>query len=178
MFHMQCMVCYGSVLREKGADMIVFTAPMVYISAITLWWFILCAQVSFLEVSHLSFVRELGMKGKEGVVQKRTGSTQRGRAGCNLCGLLDNYICARYSSDALSKLLTLLQVVWICTPVHKTTIWNDVDWLLFMPGFRWLWKWLIFMWCGSEFSCWNCRVIWWDCCKFAWSGCGCDCQAR
>ncbi|XP_021931643.1 phospholipase D1 isoform X2 [Zootermopsis nevadensis] len=53
--------------------------------------------VSFLEVSHLSFVQELGMKGKEGLVQKRTGSTQPGRAGCNFCGLLDHYICVRCS---------------------------------------------------------------------------------
>lgn len=62
--------------------------------------------VSFLEVSQLSFVRELGMKGKEGLVQKRTGSTQRGRMGCNFCGLLDNYVCDRCSylcSDLCGK---------------------------------------------------------------------------
>lgn len=53
--------------------------------------------VSFLEVSHLSFIHELGMKGKEGLVQKRTGSTQRGRPGCDFCGLMDNYVCVRCS---------------------------------------------------------------------------------
>ncbi|XP_069675319.1 phospholipase D1 isoform X1 [Periplaneta americana] len=53
--------------------------------------------VSFLEVSQLSFVGGLGMKGKEGLVQKRTGSTQPGRAGCNFCGLLDHFICVRCS---------------------------------------------------------------------------------
>jgi phospholipase D1/2 len=47
------------------------------------------------------------MKGKEGLVQKRTGSTQRGGMGCNFCGLLDNYVCVRYSSDALA----LVQIV-------------------------------------------------------------------
>ncbi|PSN44185.1 Phospholipase D2 [Blattella germanica] len=45
-------------------------------------------------VSHLSFVRALGSreKGKEGVVLKRTGSTQ---PGCNFCGLLDQFVCVR-----------------------------------------------------------------------------------
>jgi hypothetical protein len=57
-------------------------------------------------VSDLSFVRELGMKGKEGLVQKRTGSTQRGRVGCNFCGLLDYYICVRYAET--NPLLWLL----------------------------------------------------------------------
>ncbi|XP_048480960.1 phospholipase D2 [Plutella xylostella] len=51
--------------------------------------------VKFLEVSQLSFIAELGPKGKEGLILKRTGSTQPGQAGCNLCGLLGNMICVR-----------------------------------------------------------------------------------
>ncbi|XP_068085998.1 phospholipase D1 isoform X2 [Anabrus simplex] len=51
--------------------------------------------VTFLEVSHLSFVAGLGPKGKEGPVLKRTGSTQPGQAGCNFCGLLDCAVCVR-----------------------------------------------------------------------------------
>ncbi|XP_071452786.1 phospholipase D1 [Hetaerina americana] len=49
----------------------------------------------FMEVSNLSFVHGLGTKGREGMVQKRTGSTQPGRAGCNFCGLLNQDICVR-----------------------------------------------------------------------------------
>ncbi|KAJ1525142.1 hypothetical protein ONE63_009978 [Megalurothrips usitatus] len=52
---------------------------------------------NFLEVSSLSFVKELGVKGKESLVKKRTGSTQPGRAGCNCCGLLDSLVCVRCS---------------------------------------------------------------------------------
>lgn len=44
-------------------------------------------QVSFLELSHLSFVGDLGGKGKEGLVKKRTGSGAK--AGCNFLGLLE-----------------------------------------------------------------------------------------
>ncbi|XP_046394345.1 phospholipase D1 [Ischnura elegans] len=51
--------------------------------------------LSFMEVSHLSFVHGLGSKGREGMVQKRTGSTQPGRAGCNFCGLLNQDICVK-----------------------------------------------------------------------------------
>ncbi|XP_026745691.1 phospholipase D2 isoform X1 [Trichoplusia ni] len=51
--------------------------------------------VKFLEVSTLSFVAELGSKGKEGMIQKRTGSTQPGQAGCNCFGLLGNMVCVR-----------------------------------------------------------------------------------
>ncbi|XP_050681586.1 phospholipase D1 isoform X3 [Leptidea sinapis] len=36
--------------------------------------------VEFLEVSHLSFIAELGVKGKEGMIVKRTGSTRPGQA--------------------------------------------------------------------------------------------------
>ncbi|XP_041973451.1 phospholipase D2 isoform X2 [Aricia agestis] len=51
--------------------------------------------VKFLEVSHLSFISELGSKGKEGLIQKRTGSTQPGQAGCNCFGLLGTMVCVR-----------------------------------------------------------------------------------
>lgn len=51
--------------------------------------------LKFLEVSTLSFIAELGSKGKEGVVEKRTGSTQPGQAGCNCFGLLSNMVCVR-----------------------------------------------------------------------------------
>ncbi|CAG9562934.1 unnamed protein product [Danaus chrysippus] len=51
--------------------------------------------VKFLEVSHLSFISELGCKGKEGLVEKRTGSTRPGQAGCNCFGLLGNMVCVR-----------------------------------------------------------------------------------
>ncbi|XP_075214567.1 phospholipase D [Lycorma delicatula] len=50
---------------------------------------------AFLEVSQLSFVAELGNKGKEGSILKRTRSTHHGGTGCNLCGLLDAGICVR-----------------------------------------------------------------------------------
>ncbi|KOB76440.1 Phospholipase D1, partial [Operophtera brumata] len=46
--------------------------------------------VKFLEVSNLSFISELGTKGKEGMIQKRTGSTRPGQAGCNCFGMLGN----------------------------------------------------------------------------------------
>ncbi|XP_047111364.1 phospholipase D1 isoform X1 [Schistocerca piceifrons] len=51
----------------------------------------------FLEVSHLSFVRELGLKGKEGMVLKRTGSTQLARAGCDCFGVCRCAVCVRCS---------------------------------------------------------------------------------
>ncbi|XP_013141535.1 PREDICTED: phospholipase D2 [Papilio polytes] len=51
--------------------------------------------VKFLEVSNLSFVSELGVKGKEGMIQKRTGSTKPGQAGCNCFGLLGTMVCVR-----------------------------------------------------------------------------------
>lgn len=44
------------------------------------------SQLEFLEVSHLSFVHGLGMKGKEALVLKRTGTTQNQRcAWCCSC---------------------------------------------------------------------------------------------
>ncbi|XP_049865149.1 phospholipase D2 isoform X2 [Pectinophora gossypiella] len=51
--------------------------------------------VKFLEVSNVSFISDLGTKGKEGMVEKRTGSTQPGQAGCNCFGLLGNMVCVR-----------------------------------------------------------------------------------
>ncbi|OAD62011.1 Phospholipase D1 [Eufriesea mexicana] len=49
--------------------------------------------IDFLEVSYLSFIEDLGMKGKEGIVLKRTGSGARFR--CNFCGLLESMCCIR-----------------------------------------------------------------------------------
>ncbi|CAB3220831.1 unnamed protein product [Arctia plantaginis] len=51
--------------------------------------------VKFLEVSTLSFISDLGSKGKEGMILKRTGSTQPGQAGCNCFGMLGNMVCVR-----------------------------------------------------------------------------------
>ncbi|XP_011637945.1 phospholipase D2 isoform X2 [Pogonomyrmex barbatus] len=55
--------------------------------------------INFLDISHLSFVADLGMKGKEGTILKRTGSSAKVR--CNFCGLFEhgfcfkcNYFCA------------------------------------------------------------------------------------
>lgn len=48
-----------------------------------------------MEVSHLSFVQDLGVKGKEGLIQKRTGSTQPGQAGCDCFGFVRNTFCVR-----------------------------------------------------------------------------------
>ncbi|GJQ65160.1 Pld [Trypoxylus dichotomus] len=53
--------------------------------------------VQFLEVSHLSFVYDLGVKGKEGMVKKRSGSTQPGQSGCNCFGCYQNTCCIRWS---------------------------------------------------------------------------------
>ncbi|XP_054268857.1 phospholipase D1-like [Macrosteles quadrilineatus] len=50
---------------------------------------------NFLEVSQLSFVAGLGLKGKEGEILKRTRSAQPGARGCNCCGLLNNGCCVR-----------------------------------------------------------------------------------
>lgn len=62
--------------------------------------------VNFLEVSELSFINALGLKGKEGLIQKRTGSTHPGQAGCNFCGCFQNSCCIRCSyffSDMLCR---------------------------------------------------------------------------
>ncbi|XP_019701186.1 phospholipase D1 isoform X2 [Harpegnathos saltator] len=57
--------------------------------------------INFLDISHLSFVADLGMKGKEGTILKRTGSGARTR--CSFCGLLEcgfcikcNYLCTSF----------------------------------------------------------------------------------
>ncbi|KAL6416719.1 hypothetical protein ACFW04_013200 [Cataglyphis niger] len=54
--------------------------------------------INFLDISHLSFIADLGMKGKEGTILKRTGSGSKTR--CNFCGLFEcgfcikcNYLC-------------------------------------------------------------------------------------
>ncbi|XP_066597975.1 phospholipase D1 isoform X2 [Prorops nasuta] len=49
--------------------------------------------ITFMELSHLSFVADLGTKGKEGLVLKRTGSGAKPT--CNFCGLLEGMCCVR-----------------------------------------------------------------------------------
>ncbi|XP_046617254.1 phospholipase D2 isoform X1 [Neodiprion virginianus] len=51
--------------------------------------------IAFLEVSHLTFIADLGLNGKEGLVMKRTGSGSK--TGCNMCGLLEGMCCVRCS---------------------------------------------------------------------------------
>ena len=48
-----------------------------------------------MELSYLSFIEDLGTKGKEGIVLKRTGSSAK--AGCNFCGLSEGMNCMRCS---------------------------------------------------------------------------------
>lgn len=48
-----------------------------------------------MEVSNLSFIRNLGIKGKEGLVKKKTGSTQPGQSGCNWLGCYNALFCLR-----------------------------------------------------------------------------------
>ncbi|KAL5287281.1 Pld family protein [Megaselia abdita] len=60
--------------------------------------------LEFIEVSNVSFVQSLGAKGKEGMIQKRTGSTRPGQAGCNCFGCFQSYCCVRckyFCSDIL-----------------------------------------------------------------------------
>ena len=52
-------------------------------------------QISFLELSHLSFVGDLGDKGREGLIMKRTGSASK--SGCYFFGLLQSPFCIRFS---------------------------------------------------------------------------------
>lgn len=52
-------------------------------------------QLNFVEVSNVSFVSGLGIKGKEGVILKRTGSTRPGQAGCNFFGCFQRNCCVR-----------------------------------------------------------------------------------
>ncbi|XP_031836301.1 phospholipase D isoform X2 [Nomia melanderi] len=49
--------------------------------------------INFLEISQLSFIADLGMKGKEGLILKRTGSGAK--TGCNFCGLLEGMCCIK-----------------------------------------------------------------------------------
>ncbi|KAJ8985396.1 hypothetical protein NQ317_007554 [Molorchus minor] len=53
------------------------------------------ATIEFLEVSHLSFINGLGIKGKEGLIHKKTGSTHPGQSGCNCFGLYHCLFCIR-----------------------------------------------------------------------------------
>ncbi|XP_037945177.1 phospholipase D2 isoform X2 [Teleopsis dalmanni] len=60
--------------------------------------------LNFVEVSNVSFVAGLGMKGKEGAILKRTGSTRPGQAGCNFFGCFQQKCCVRcnyFCSDVL-----------------------------------------------------------------------------
>jgi phospholipase D1/2 len=57
--------------------------------------FLFNLQINFLEASNLSFVADLGYKGKEGTVLKKAGSSLPGQTGCNCCGLLQQGICSR-----------------------------------------------------------------------------------
>lgn len=68
--------------------------------------------VKFLEVSNLSFISDLGGKGKEGMILKRTGSTQPGQAGCNCFGLLGNMVCVRCNYFCTGLLCAKWQERW------------------------------------------------------------------
>ncbi|XP_073814078.1 phospholipase D isoform X2 [Musca autumnalis] len=60
--------------------------------------------LNFVEVSNVSFVDGLGIKGKEGPILKRTGSTRPGQAGCNFFGCFQQKCCVRcnyFCSDVL-----------------------------------------------------------------------------
>lgn len=54
---------------------------------------VICLQINFLDISPLSFVTDLGMKGKEGTILKRTGSGAKTR--CNFLGLLEYALCIK-----------------------------------------------------------------------------------
>ncbi|KAJ8953089.1 hypothetical protein NQ318_013431 [Aromia moschata] len=53
------------------------------------------ATIEFLQISHLSFIKGLGIKGKEGLINKKTGSTHPGQSGCNCFGLYHCFFCVR-----------------------------------------------------------------------------------
>ncbi|XP_078037122.1 phospholipase D isoform X2 [Augochlora pura] len=66
--------------------------------------------INFLEISYLSFIGDLGLKGKEGPISKRTGSGAKTR--CNVCGLLEGmcyikcynfctYLCGKWHTRHL-----------------------------------------------------------------------------
>ncbi|XP_055916845.1 phospholipase D2 isoform X2 [Eupeodes corollae] len=60
--------------------------------------------LNFVEVSNVSFVSGLGIKGKEGEILKRTGSTRPGQAGCDCFGCFQHKCCIRcnyFCSDVL-----------------------------------------------------------------------------
>ncbi|KAL4704091.1 hypothetical protein ACJJTC_016349 [Scirpophaga incertulas] len=69
--------------------------------------------VKFLEVSNLSFISELGVKGKEGMVLKRTGSTQPGQAGCNCFGMLGHMVCVRCNYFCTGLVCAKWQERWL-----------------------------------------------------------------
>ncbi|CAK1551566.1 unnamed protein product [Leptosia nina] len=69
--------------------------------------------VSFLEVSQMSFISELGSKGKEGIIEKRTGSTRPGQAGCNCFGLLGNMVCVRCNYFCTALVCAKFQERWL-----------------------------------------------------------------
>ncbi|KAJ0179151.1 hypothetical protein K1T71_004863 [Dendrolimus kikuchii] len=69
--------------------------------------------VKFLEVSNLSFIAQLGSKGKEGIIQKRTGSTRPGQAGCNCFGLLGNMVCVRCNYFCMGLVCAKWQERWL-----------------------------------------------------------------
>ncbi|XP_050681584.1 phospholipase D2 isoform X1 [Leptidea sinapis] len=69
--------------------------------------------VEFLEVSHLSFIAELGVKGKEGMIVKRTGSTRPGQAGCNCFGLLGTMVCVRCNYFCTGLVCAKWQERWL-----------------------------------------------------------------
>ncbi|KAF7268635.1 hypothetical protein GWI33_018263 [Rhynchophorus ferrugineus] len=54
------------------------------------------ATLNFFEISHLSFIKDLGLKGKEGVVKKKSGSTNPGQSGCNIFGCYNCSCCLRF----------------------------------------------------------------------------------
>ncbi|CAG9854578.1 unnamed protein product [Phyllotreta striolata] len=54
------------------------------------------ATIEFLGVSHLSFIEGLGLKGLEGFIKKRTGSTHPGQTGCGCFGLSHCSCCIRF----------------------------------------------------------------------------------
>lgn len=56
-------------------------------------YIIICLQINFLDISNLSFVADLGMKGKEGTILKRTGSGAKLR--CSFFGLLECGFCIK-----------------------------------------------------------------------------------
>ncbi|CAF4949483.1 unnamed protein product [Pieris macdunnoughi] len=69
--------------------------------------------VAFLEVSQMSFISELGSKGKEGIIEKRTGSTRPGQAGCNCFGLLGNMVCVRCNYFCTALVCAKFQERWL-----------------------------------------------------------------